>query len=137
MTRPDLQLLVDQLRAFVQAEGIQPDPKFAPWNSGVYAVLDCVYSSQARYASVVLPLLQDRFPRLSGLKDTPELRFSDFLQSVGPEPTVERLETYASEVMENRQQIAGRLKVQVAYRRLPVLRSAGLGNTGRLAGLGG
>ena len=115
MTRPDLPLLVDQLRAFVQAEGIQPDPKFAPWNSGVYAVLDCVYSSQARYASVVLPLLQDRFPRLSGLKDTSDLRFSDFLHSVGPEPTVERLETYAKDVMENRMQIAGRLKVQVAY----------------------
>lgn len=115
MTRPDLPLLVDHLRAFVLAEGIQPDSNFVPWNSGVYAVLDCVYSAQARYASIVLPLLQDRFPRLSGLQDTPELRFSDFLHSVGPEPTVERLETYAREVMENRQQIAGRLKVQVAY----------------------
>lgn len=115
MTRPELALLVDHLRAFVQAEGLQPDPNFTPWNSGVYAVLDCVYSSQARYASVVLPLLQQRFPALSGLKDVPELRFSDFLHSLGPEPTVEGFATYARQVMENRQQLSGRLKVQVAY----------------------
>jgi len=62
MTRPERSALVSSLRAFVQTEQITPDPVYVHWNSGLYAVLDCVFSSQARYAQVVLPLLQERFP---------------------------------------------------------------------------
>ncbi len=76
MTSPALPELIDRLRTFVQEEGIRPDPEYAHWNSGLYSVLDCVYSSQARYAQVVLPLLQQRFPAATGLVDVPELTFS-------------------------------------------------------------
>ena len=114
MTTPDLAELVSSLRAFVQEEGIQPDPDYIEWNSGLYAVLDCVYSSQVRYALIVLPLLQQRFPVATGLKDVPELTFSAFLDSVGRDPTSEQLETYAA-TLRTRHKIAGRLKVEVAY----------------------
>jgi len=49
------------------------------------------------------------------LKDVPALSFSAFLNSVGAAPTPERLEVYASETMQTRQKISGRLKVEVAY----------------------
>lgn len=113
MTRPDPELLAQRLSDFVRTESIHPDPDWQPWQSGVYAVLDCVYSSQARYDSVVLPLLYDRFPVTSGLADTPELTFSAFLVSVG-DPTPERLEAYAVRIMGTRHKISGRLKVEVA-----------------------
>ncbi|PNY79386.1 hypothetical protein CVO96_19895 [Deinococcus koreensis] len=74
----------------------------------MYAVLDCVYSSQTCYASVVLPLLYERFPAKSGLADTPALTFSAF-------PHPERLEDYAIQVMGTRHKISGRLKVEVAW----------------------
>ncbi|ULH18224.1 hypothetical protein MF271_22410 (plasmid) [Deinococcus sp. KNUC1210] len=115
MTPPGLAELVSSLRAFVQEEGIQPDPAYIQWNSGLYAVLDCVYSSQVRYALIVLPLLQQRFPAATGLKDTLELTFSAFLDSVGRDPTPERLEAYAANTLRTRHKIAGRLKVEVAY----------------------
>lgn len=115
MIPPERSALVASLRAFVQAEQITPDPAYVHWNSGLYSVLDCVYSSQARYAQVVLPLLQERFPVATGLKDAPDLLFSAFLDSVGAALTPERLEAYATETMRTRQKIAGRLKVEVAY----------------------
>lgn len=115
MIPPERSALVASLRAFVQAEQITPDPAYVHWNSGLYSVLDCVYSSQARYAQVVLPLLRERFPVATGLKDVPDLPFSAFLDSVGAALTPERLEAYATQTMRTRQKIAGRLKVEVVY----------------------
>lgn len=136
MTRPDVPTLVDRLRVFVQEADLQPDPDVQPWNSGVYAVLDCVYSAQARYTSVVLPLLQERFPANSGLQDTPDLTFTAFLQSVGATPTPERFEMYATDIMNNRQKLAGLLKVQVAWKIAEFFAARGLETKADLLALG-
>ncbi|MFC3862588.1 hypothetical protein ACFOPQ_17630 [Deinococcus antarcticus] len=100
---PDL--LTERLRTFVHEQNIHPDPFFQPYHSGVYAVVDCVFSSQARYAAVTAALnrMGKRLP------DTQELRFSRFLadvQSLGAE-------AYAVNVL-TRQRLSGRLKVEVA-----------------------
>ena len=115
MTTAELPLFVMSLQAFVQAENIQPNPNYEYWKSGLYCVLDCVYSAQARYASVVLPILQERFPKATGLIDQPDLEFSAFLRDAGKTPSADHFEDCAVNVMHNRQKIAGRLKVQVAW----------------------
>lgn len=115
MTRPDLPSLVDRLRLFVREASIQPDPDVKPWNGGVYAVLDCMYSAQTRYNSVVLPMLEERFPGNSGLRDEPGLTFTTFVEHVGSSPTPERFEVYAKDILGNRQRLSGRLKVEVAW----------------------
>lgn len=127
---------MDRLRVFVQEAGIEPDPDFRPWNSGVYAVLDCVYSAQARYASVVLPLLDVRFPANSELQDDADLTFTAFLQSVGITPTPEQFETYAADIMNNRQKLAGELKVQVAWNIAAFFAARGLETKADLLALG-
>jgi hypothetical protein len=115
MTIPDRDVLASQLHDFVQAERIVPTVKDLHWQSGVYAVLDCVYSAMAKFDSVVRPTLQ-RFGERSGLEDVPELRFGEFIENVdkrfsGPD----RFNAYAETVMGNRQRLSGRSKVEVAY----------------------
>ena len=104
------------LRAYVTKNDIKPDPDHSPWNSSVYVVLDCVFSSQAKYKSTVLPILRERFPKRTGLTDEPNLTLSHFIESVNNfAPMSERFERYASEVLGNRQKIGRRLKVQIVY----------------------
>ena len=64
--------------------------------------------------------MRDRLPLR--LKDSAELSFSEFIADVDSFGT-EKFEDYATEVMKNRQKIAGRLKVEVAYRSCEYLRS--------------
>lgn len=112
---PSREGLASDLRAFITEKGIVPDPNFLRWNSGVYAVLDCVFSSMAKFASTVLPLLQHRFPQREGMQDTPALTFTAFMRDVETFPPATRFADYARDVMRNRQQISGRTKVEVAY----------------------
>ncbi|ANE42670.1 hypothetical protein [Deinococcus puniceus] len=114
MTRPDPVALQGSLRAFIAEHDIKPDPQFFHWHSGVYAVLDCVFSSQAVYETTVLPALK-RFAVNSGLEDQPGLTFTAFVQDVDRFPEPHRFATYARDVMGNSQQLSGQTKVQVAY----------------------
>lgn len=112
---PDRQVLVTRLQAFVDQHDIRPKAPLVPWNSGVYAVLDCVFSCMADYTTVVLPTLE-RFGTNSGLHDQPDLTFHQFLEDVDNRfPGDDRFLLYATNIMVNRQQISGRTKVQVAY----------------------
>lgn len=101
-------MLSESLVRFVQDRNLPVNERYPLWHSGVYALIDCIYSAQAKYQSTVLPILQQRLPA-HGLEDHPELRFSDFLELVeqrGPE-------VYAQEVLKNRQRVGGRLKLEV------------------------
>lgn len=118
--RPTPEQLTAALLRFIEREpDIRLDAFESDWRaSGVYAVLDCVFSSAARFEAVVVPTLA-RFGQRSGLRDEPELTFAQFLDFVRgglPErPTPERFEEVAAAVFGNRQRIAGRTKVEVAY----------------------
>lgn len=107
--------LASDLRAFIAEKGIVPDLHFIQWSSGVYAVLDCVFSSMANYATTVLPLLQQRFSQREGMQDISALTFTAFIRDVETFPPATRFADYARDVMRNRQQISGRTKVEVAY----------------------
>lgn len=99
--------LTFKLRAFVSDNGIKPDPDFKIYQSGVHAVVDCVFSSQTRFGTVenVLQRLSEQLP------DEPGLTFSEFMKAVDQQGA----QSYAQVVLKNQQQIAGHLKVQVAY----------------------
>jgi hypothetical protein len=112
---PSREGLTSDLRAFIAEKGIVPDPDFIHWNSGVYAVLDCVFSSMAKYATTVLPMLQQRFPLREGMQDVSGLTFTAFMRDVETFREATRFADYARDVMCNRQQISGRTKVEVAY----------------------
>lgn len=118
MGLPDRQMLIQTLLAFVEEQGIRPDPAYAVRASGVYAVLDTVYSSMAKFNEVVVPTLA-RFGSSSGLRDEPGLTFSQFTERLdggtGQRPPTEVFERYAAEVMKNRMRLAGRSKVEVSY----------------------
>lgn len=117
---PDSLALCERIATFVRGKGLDIQTPFdSDWRkSGVYAVLDCVFSSMAKFESVVQPTLQ-RFEERSGLRDTPELTFSEFLAYMREDsegrPSVERFAFIAAEIFGNRQKIAGRLKAEVAY----------------------
>lgn len=116
---PDSHELSLRLAAFAQEHDFDLKTPFdTDWRkSGVYAVLDCVFSSMARYESVVVPTLA-RFGARSGLADTPDLKCSEFLAYLRDgeqRPTPERFEAVAVNIFANRQRIAQRLKVEVAY----------------------
>lgn len=112
---PDQQHLIDTLAAFVDQQDMQPRA-LQPWNSSVYAVLDCVFSNQANYVSMVLPALK-RFGERTGMLDTPELTLRQFTDDVDhrfpDEP--DRFAVYAREIMGNRGKIGRQTKVEVAY----------------------
>lgn len=115
MTAPHRLTVIEQLESYVDQYGIQPDPEFAGWKSGVYAVLDCVFSSMADYETMVLPALK-RFGERTELRDESGLTFSRFIQDVnahlaGPGSFT----SYAREKLDNCQQIAGRTKLEVSY----------------------
>lgn len=119
--RPAPEALADKLLDFITSH---PEIKFAEkydnnWRkSGVYAVLDCVFSSMAKFETMVVPTL-NRFGESSGLHDKPELTFDQFLDFVrgdhSARPSAERFAAVAREVFQNSQKISGRTKVEVAY----------------------
>lgn len=115
MTAPHRLVLIEQLQTYVDQLAIQPDPEFVGWKSGVYAVLDCVFSSMADYETMVLPALQ-RLGERTDLKDDPDLTFSRFIQDVDHHLAGSgSFKSYAQEKMGNRQLIAGRTKLEVSY----------------------
>ena len=119
MSRPTVFELSDRIITFLADEGIAPNGLFdADWRkSGVYAVLDCVFSSQIRFSVVEKALAT--FAEKSGLRDTPELTFSGFLAFVRDEtdvrPSTERFDWVAEHIFGYRGKISGRTKVEVAY----------------------
>ncbi len=115
--------LCTELSRLLSEGKISIDDDFWTWESGVYGLVDCVFSSQARYESVVLPMLRERLPARPGMKDTPELKFSDFMRDVDQfEP--DRWDGYGSAVL-NLQKISGRRKVEVCYEVAHFLRDLG------------
>ncbi|MFC3833925.1 MULTISPECIES: hypothetical protein [Deinococcus] len=99
--------LTTRLAEFVKTQNIEVDPDFSLHHSGVHSVVNCVFSAQARFKTVVEPLLN----RLhADLPDIPELTFSEFILRVDAVGS----ERYASDVLKNRQKLSGRLKVEVA-----------------------
>lgn len=97
--------LTERLREFVQRENIHANPYFKIYGSGVHGVVDCVFSAQARYGTVVRALgrLENRLP------DLPTLTFTEFLDDVQTLGS----DQYAASVLTH-QQLARRLKVDVA-----------------------
>ena len=105
--------LVDALVAWASSVLVDLDQDYMRWRSGVYSVVDCVFSAQARYESTVMPMLLKRLPERPGLADEPDLAFSTFIadvESFGENPW----EEYGGQVL-TRQVLAGRRKVQVCY----------------------
>lgn len=115
MTTPHRLVLIEELQTYVDQHAIRPDPEFLGWNSGVYAVLDCVFSSMADYTTMVLPALK-RLGERTDLKDDPALTFSRFIQDVDHHLAASgSFKSYAHEKLGNCQKIAGRTKLEVSY----------------------
>jgi hypothetical protein len=120
MSPPTAEELTVRLQEFVEKNQVTVNPNFANElrRSGVFAVLDCVFSSMAHFERVVKPTLR-RFEKNSGLVDQESLTFGEFLNYVrgGNEgyPSEDRFEEVASKIFENRQKISGRTKVEVSY----------------------
>lgn len=112
MPSSDIDALVLALRSAVHRGRIVVDPNYIEWQSGVYAVVDCVFSAQSNYESMVLPILRERLPRR--LPDRPGLRFTEFLQDVDSFGET-KWDRYGREVMANLQVISGRRKVEVCH----------------------
>jgi hypothetical protein len=115
VTARDPEVFAANLAAEVRRLCIDPDRSsidWSPWKSGLYNVLDAVFSAQTRYDSVVMPLLR-RYHNRPGMSDCPERAFGDFVRDVDTFGG-DRFERYASQVL-NRQSVGGRLKVAVVY----------------------
>ncbi len=93
--------LIFELEKYLETD-IKMSSEYLEWHSGVYAVVDCVFSAQAKYNSMVLPILQKRLPLRSNLQDDPELKFSAFLQDIDSSG-IDKFERYADEVVLNKQ----------------------------------
>lgn len=120
MLQPTADQLTAALLTFIQKEQghLDFDAFAADWRrSGVYAVLDCVLSSQVRF-KVVERALGD-FAAGSGLPDSEDLTFGEFLEFMraGEEvrPSSGRFAWVAENIFKYRGRLAGRLKVEVAY----------------------
>jgi hypothetical protein len=108
----DIESVVAKLLFEIDRHEIEPDRHsliWSPWNSGLYSMLDAVFSAQSKYEIIVVPLLK-RLNVREGMSDTTERRFSDFIRDVDNHGA----EAYAVQVL-NRQRVGGRLKVAVAY----------------------
>ena len=112
---PNSEELTVKFYNLITTLGIVPEKAgtpWLPWQSGVYALLDCIFSSQSNYKGVVLPLL-GRLSERPNLSDTPDLHFSTFLTDIDGFGD-DRFEQYARQVL-TRNKIAGRLKVEICY----------------------
>ncbi|TSA87180.1 hypothetical protein FNU79_04620 [Deinococcus detaillensis] len=119
MSRPDVEKLTDQLLQFLDEEKIVANPNFTEelYKSGVYSVIDCVFSSMAVHKTVVVPAI-NRFRKNQSLQDIPELKFTSYLEYARADlerPTKERFDEIASKDFDYRGVIAGRRKVEVVY----------------------
>ena len=119
---PSLDFLAESLLARIRAGQIAVDPNYIEWKSGVYAVVDCVFSSQAKYNAVVLPMLRDRLPRR--LRDEPDLEFSRFIEDVDGFGA-DRWDRYGTEVL-TRHVLSGRRKVEVCHEMARIFVERGL-----------
>lgn len=111
--KPDIDLLTRSLTALIRDGSLPVDMEYTLWQSGVYSLVDCIFSSQARYFATVVPMLERRLHARPGLQDDPQLTFSAFLADVDSFGT-DKIERYAREVL-TRQVLAGRRKVIVCY----------------------
>jgi len=101
------------LDAHIESGAVVVDPNYSTWKSGVFAVVDCVFSAQAKYETMVLPMLQERLSARPGMADTKALTFSHFMADVdlfAPD----RWDGYGRAVL-TRQVLARRRKVEVCY----------------------
>lgn len=120
MQKPTVERLTADLLRFMTESQIRPAHSYADQGekSGVYAVLNCVLSARAPFKTVVLPALQ-KFEKNSGLPNTADLKFSQFLDHVrgegNREPAEERFLEIASKEFSYRGRLSGRTKVEVAY----------------------
>ena len=110
---PNEVVLCGALSQLLENGVIAVDPDYCLWKSGVYAVIDCVFSAQAKYESVVLPMLRERLPARQGMVDKEELRFSDFIADVDSFGS-DKWDAYGSAVL-NLQVLARRRKVEVCH----------------------
>lgn len=113
--RPDPDALAAKLHSLVIEKRINPEQAgtpWLPWQSGVYALVDCIFSARLGYKAVVLRMLR-RLATRPGLEDDPNLRFSAFLADVDRFGS-DKYKQYAVQVL-TRNRIAGRLKVEVCY----------------------
>jgi hypothetical protein len=106
-------LLAERIAAMIKNDEIVVNTDSVPWQSGVYSLIDCVFSAQAIYKSVVLPMLKNRLALRPGLADHPDLAFSAFVADVDAFGK-EKFERYATEIL-TRQVLARRRKVEVCY----------------------
>ena len=128
------ELLRGGLDKHIDSGKIAIDPNFALWKSGVYSVIDCVFSAQARYEAVVLPMLRERMPARPGMADSADLRFTDFVEDVRSFG-VQEWDAYGEAVL-NLQVLAGRRKVEVCFDIAQFFIERGLETSGDLAALG-
>lgn len=113
MQTPEVEHLIFELEKYLKTD-IKISSEYLQWQSGVYAVVDCVFSAQAKYDLMVLPILRKRLPLRSDLQDVAELKFSAFLKDMDSFGT-DKFERYASEVVMNRQKISNRRKTEICY----------------------
>ena len=112
---PQPEIIAAKLHSLVINAGISPEKAgtpWLPWQSGVYALIDCIYSSQAIYDSVVLPSIH-RLSARPNLRDQPNLGFTTFVEDVD-RFAEDKFEQYAVQVL-TRNKIAGRLKTEICY----------------------
>lgn len=135
-SQPGLRILAAKLYSLVIEKGIIPEQAgtpWLPWQSGVYALVDCIFSAQSDYKGVVLPLLS-RLAARPDLDDEPGLRFSAFLADVDRFGS-DKFEQYAVQVL-TRNKIAGRLKIEICYDASRFLAKRGLETMADLHALG-
>jgi hypothetical protein len=113
MQNPNVEHLIFELEKYLETD-IKMSSEYLEWQSGVYAVVDCVFSAQAKYNSMVLPILQKRLPLRPDLQDDPKLKFSAFLKDMDLFGT-DKFERYANEVVLNKQKISNRRKTEICY----------------------
>jgi thermostable 8-oxoguanine DNA glycosylase len=113
MPIPDKGLLIKKLSALVEDGTLIILPSDEAWRSGVYSVLDTVFSARARYHAVVVPMLRRLNDKRPNLSDKPDLTFSTFVADVDSLGS-DRFEEYSRKAL-NRQKLSGRLKTEVAY----------------------
>lgn len=96
--------LTQKLLEFVETHHIHPNPDFRGYKSGVYALVDCIFSSQARYSTVVnlISRLNRRFYDQETLTFT---RLMQDIQKIGVQEYSEKILT--------RQKIGKKLKTEI------------------------
>jgi hypothetical protein len=135
-TRPTPDVLALKLEPLIRESKIIPEQSgtpWLPWQSGVYALVDCIFSAQSDYKGVVLPLLS-RMANRPNLEDNPDLCFSAFIADVDKFGS-DKYEQYAIQVL-TRNKIAGRLKTEICCEAARFFAKRGLETMADLHALG-